>query len=88
MTTAYDVPSKDLIGALAKKLQSDKAIVPPEWANFARTGVDRENPPMEKDWWHTRCASILRKIYINNCIQFIQWSKCNIDCNIGVLHRH
>jgi small subunit ribosomal protein S19e len=68
MTTAYDVPSKDLIGAVAKKLQSDKAIVPPEWANFARTGVSRENPPMEKDWWHTRCASILRKIYINNCI--------------------
>ena len=68
MTTVYDVPSKDLIGAIAKKLQSDKNIVPPEWASFARTGVDRENPPMEKDWWHTRCASILRKIYINNCI--------------------
>lgn len=68
MTTVYDVPSKDLIGAVAKKLQNDKSIVPPEWANFARTGVDRENPPMEKDWWHTRCASILRKIYINNSI--------------------
>jgi small subunit ribosomal protein S19e len=68
MTTVYDVPSKDLIGAVAKKLQNDKNIVPPEWANFARTGVDRENPPMEKDWWHTRCASILRKIYINSYI--------------------
>jgi len=68
MTTVYDVPSKDLIGAVAKKLQSDKNIIPPEWSNFARTGVTKENPPMEKDWWHTRCASILRKIYINNCI--------------------
>ena len=68
MTTAFDVPAKELINEISKKLQSDSAIVPPESASFMRTGVDRENPPEEKNWWHNRCASLLRKIYINNCI--------------------
>lgn len=68
MTTVYDVPSKDLIDAVAKKLQNDKTIVIPDANSFSRTGVDRENPPMDKNWWYTRCASILRKIYINNVI--------------------
>ena len=64
MTTAYDVPAKDLIDALTKKLQTEQAIVPPDWSKFVRTGVIKENPPENKDWWHVRCASILRKIYI------------------------
>jgi small subunit ribosomal protein S19e len=68
MTTVYDVPSKDLIDAVAKKLQSDESIVIPNANIFSRTGVDRENPPMNKNWWYARCASILRKIYINNVI--------------------
>ncbi len=68
MTTAYDVPAKDLIDALTKKLQNEKDIVPPEWSSFVRTGVSKENPPENKDWWYTRCASILRKIYINKGI--------------------
>lgn len=68
MTTVYDVPSKDLIDAVAKKLQNDKTIVIPDANVFSRTGVDKENPPVDKNWWYTRCASILRKIYINNVI--------------------
>lgn len=68
MTTVYDVPSKDLIDAVAKKLQNDDSIVIPDANIFSRTGVNKENPPMEKNWWYKRCASILRKIYINNII--------------------
>ncbi|KYK23865.1 30S ribosomal protein S19 [Thermoplasmatales archaeon SG8-52-4] len=68
MTTVYDVPSKELIDAIAKKLQNDKTIFIPEENVFSRTGVDKENPPTDKNWWYARCASILRKIYINNII--------------------
>ena len=68
MTTAYDVPAKTFIDALTKKLQEDKAITPPEWSKFARTGVHTEKPPTQKDWWYTRCASLLRKIYIEKSI--------------------
>jgi len=68
MTTAYDVPAKDLISAVSKKLQDEKTVAPPDWSKFARTGVHTENPPVDKNWWFTRCASIMRKIYISNGI--------------------
>ena len=68
MTTVFDVPAKDLIDAVAKKLHEDTNIVLPEANMYSRTGVDRENPPTQRDWWHTRCASILRKIYINDVV--------------------
>jgi small subunit ribosomal protein S19e len=68
MTTPYDVPAKDLIDELARKLQKEKEIFLPEENRYVRTSVTNENPPKEKDWWYTRCASILRKVYINNQI--------------------
>ena len=68
MTTPYDVPAKDLIDELARKLQKEKEIFLPEENRYVRTSVTNENPPIEKDWWYTRCASILRKVYINNQI--------------------
>lgn len=68
MTTVFDVPSKEFVEAVAKKLQDDKSIVIPEANVYTKTGVCRENPPMEKNWWHMRCASILRKIYVNSVI--------------------
>lgn len=68
MTTTYDVPAKELIDVVAKKLQSDNSIILPTGSNYARTGVSKENPPVDKKWWYIRCASILRKIYINNAI--------------------
>lgn len=68
MTILYDVPAKELIDEIAKKLQNDKAIMLPEENRYVRTGVSKENPPTNKDWWYIRCASILRKIYIKNAI--------------------
>ena len=68
MTTVNNIPPKELINAVAKKLQNDETIIIPEANIFSRTGVHKENPPSGKDWWHIRCASILRKIYIKNSI--------------------
>ena len=28
-----------------------------------KTGVHKELPPSSNDWWYTRCAAVLRKIY-------------------------
>jgi len=66
MTIVHDVPAKEFIDEVAKKLQEDKAISLPENNIFSSTGVPKENPPEEKNWWHIRCASILRKIYVKN----------------------
>jgi len=68
MTTIYDIPAKELIDVIAKKLQHEKTMVIPEGASYYRTGVNKENPPEDKNWWYTRCASILRKIYTSNGI--------------------
>jgi small subunit ribosomal protein S19e len=68
MTTVYDVPPKELIEAVAKKLQNEENINIPEANLFSRTGINKENPPTDKDWWYARCASILRKIYVCDMI--------------------
>lgn len=65
MTTVYDVPAKDLIDEVAKKLKKEKTVKIPEENKYTRTSMNRENLPEDKDWWYTRCASILRKVYMN-----------------------
>lgn len=35
----------------------------PEWANFVKTGANKERVPQNKDWWYRRAASILLTIY-------------------------
>ena len=65
MTTVYDVPADLLISAIAKDLSENKSITAPDWAKFVKTGVHKERRPEDADWWYTRCASILRKVYID-----------------------
>ena len=65
MTTVYDVPADLLISAIAKDLNENKSINAPEWAKFVKTGVHKERRPEDPDWWYTRCASILRRVYID-----------------------
>jgi len=64
MVTVYDVPAERLILKAAEKLKENEAIVPPEWAEFAKTGRHTEKAPVQEDWWFTRSASILRKLYV------------------------
>lgn len=62
MTTLYDVPANDLIEAAATELAAAEAIEAPDWAEFTKTGIDRELPPEQDDFWQRRAASILRKV--------------------------
>ncbi len=68
MTTVYDVPAKEFIDEVAKQLEKVDAISLPESNKHSKTSVARENAPEPENWWYIRCASILRKIYINNTI--------------------
>ncbi|HPX77427.1 MAG TPA: 30S ribosomal protein S19e [Methanobacterium sp.] len=65
MTTIYDVPADSLINEVAKDLKENKKIEAPGWAQFVKTGVHKERRPENPDWWYVRCASILRRIYID-----------------------
>ncbi|MBJ64263.1 MAG: 30S ribosomal protein S19e [Euryarchaeota archaeon] len=62
MTTFYDVPAELLNPALAEKLSEIDAISRPQWADFVKTGIHRERPPTQSNWWELRCAALLRKV--------------------------
>jgi small subunit ribosomal protein S19e len=65
MVNARDVPSDKLIGALATQVKNLPGMKEPEWAHFVKTGSHAERPPESPDWWYTRAASLLRKLYIH-----------------------
>ena len=67
MAKVYDVPANDLITKLAEVLKTED-IPAPSWSLFVKTGAHADKPPQKSDWWHTRCASILRKIYFHGPI--------------------
>ena len=64
MAKVYDVPADELISKLTDVLKSEGIDVP-TWAVFVKTGAHADKPPQKPDWWYTRCASILRKIYLH-----------------------
>jgi len=69
LPTPYDVPASILIERLARHLREEvDAIVPPPWASLVKTGSHVQRPPQNPDWWFTRCASLLRKIYVKGPI--------------------
>ncbi len=65
MVNALEVPADKLIRAVAEKLKKEygDTVKPPAWAFYAKTGVHKEKPPEDPDWWYVRAASILRKLY-------------------------
>lgn len=65
MAVAYDVSPTLLINTTAQKLKETGKVQPPEWAADVKTGAHRQLPPAQPDWWYTRCASILRRVYID-----------------------
>jgi small subunit ribosomal protein S19e len=58
----YDVSQQALITALADELKAVETVKAPQWAPFVKTGVSRERPPTQENWWHVRSASMLRKV--------------------------
>lgn len=68
MAKVFDVPATELISKLSDQLKKDKKINPPEWASFVKTGTHVEKIPQNKDWWYTRCASLVRKVYLHGPI--------------------
>jgi len=66
MTRVFNVDQSKLVEKTAEELKKLDTLKKPVWANFVKTGVAKERPPIENDWWYKRAASILRKIYVFN----------------------
>ncbi|MGM5484855.1 MAG: 30S ribosomal protein S19e [Nanobdellota archaeon] len=46
-----------LMNKIAEELKGK--VKAPNWAPFVKTGPHKERPPVDKEWWYTRLASIL-----------------------------
>lgn len=64
MAKVYDVPADLMISKLTDILKNED-IPAPSWTSFVKTGSHADKPPQDPDWWHVRCASILRKVYLH-----------------------
>jgi len=65
MVNAHDVPSGKLIPALAEQMKAVSTVQEPEWAKWVKTGSHAERPPNDSQWWFTRAASLMRKLYLH-----------------------
>ena len=54
--------------ALAQELKKYPELEPPRFVYFVKTGPHAERPPQNPDFWYIRCASILRRAYIEKVI--------------------
>jgi len=65
MVTVREVPAGKFNERLKEELKKIKEISPPTWINFVKSGVHKERPPAQTDFWYIRTASVLRRIYLN-----------------------
>ncbi|MFH0869349.1 MAG: 30S ribosomal protein S19e [archaeon] len=61
MASVFDVKPQELALEIAQELKSK--IQSPAWTAFVKTGQHKQRPPVNKDWFFIRTASILRTVY-------------------------
>ncbi len=65
MVTVREVDANKLNTRLKEELKKVAEIAPPKWSLFVKSGVHRERPPLQSDFWYIRAASLLRRIYLD-----------------------
>lgn len=80
MVSARNADQSKLVARMSAQLKD--SINMPEWARFVKTGVSRERPPEQPDWFYLRSASVLRKIYTDGPVGVQKLRSC-----YGGLHR-
>ncbi|MEK6823617.1 MAG: 40S ribosomal protein S19 [Nanoarchaeota archaeon] len=66
--SVYELSAQEYNLKLAEALKEIPEFKEPEWAQFVKSGVAKERPIEDPDFWHKRAASILRQIYKNNIV--------------------
>ena len=44
---------------------ADQPQKQPDWSRLVKTGSHAERPPNDSEWWFTRAASLMRKLYLH-----------------------
>jgi small subunit ribosomal protein S19e len=63
MANIFDVQAEKMIEEAAKELHKMPEMAPPSWSVAVKTGVSKERPPTQDNWWYIRSAAVLRSIY-------------------------
>ncbi|MEM2131595.1 MAG: 30S ribosomal protein S19e [Candidatus Woesearchaeota archaeon] len=63
MTIVFEVDPDKLINEVAKELEKMPEMKQPDWAIFVKTGVHKQRPPMQENWFYLRSAAVLRSVY-------------------------
>ncbi len=66
MVSIHNKKPQEVINKTAESLKG--SVETPGWTKFVKTGHGKKNRPESKEWYLTRVASILRKVYINGPI--------------------
>ena len=67
-SVVYAMPADEYNTKLAQILKGMDEFKQPEWSYFVKTGLNRQRPPQDADFWHKRAASILRQIYMRKVV--------------------
>ena len=65
MVSLRDVEAGKFVSGLKEELKKVEDIKPPAWISYAKSGIHRERPPEQPDFWYIRAASILRRVSLN-----------------------
>lgn len=68
MADVFKIPANIYLEEVKEELKKLEQIKPPVWADFVKTGMAKERPPVKDDWWYMRAASILRTVAIKGPI--------------------
>jgi len=65
LPTPYNIPASLFIQRLAKYIKDNvDQVQPPPWSSIVKTSSHTQRQPEAPEWWFTRAASTLRKIYL------------------------
>jgi small subunit ribosomal protein S19e len=59
---------QEFVEKLAEALKQVSEFKKPDWIDYVKSGMAKERPPMEEDFWYKRAASILRQLYIKGVV--------------------
>ncbi len=68
MVSAREVDAHKFNGLLKEELKKVNSIAPPAWSYFVKSGLPKERPPEQEDFWYIRSAAILRRLYMDNSV--------------------
>ena len=63
MSKVFEIDAHEYNLKLAEALKKVPEFNEPEWIHFVKSGVAKERPIEDPNFWHKRSASILRQIY-------------------------